>query len=109
MSAKHTPGPWSLGATQIVVSIGGFAVHAIPISGSGSAIGCVYAGSVGRPRSVEVEYANAALIAAAPDMLAALRDCVFNLTSAERMTDPLTRAAVAAANAAIAKATGEQS
>lgn len=72
MSA-HTPGPWQQGPTKTTVSMSGYDVHAIPISGNGSAIGCVYAGAVGRPRNVDVEYANARLIAAAPELLAALR------------------------------------
>lgn len=74
----RTPGPWQLGATQITVALGGYDVWVVPISGHGTAIGCVYAGSVGKPRSVETELANAAFIVTAcnahDDLVVALRE-----------------------------------
>jgi len=103
MSAPHTPSPWSLGETKIAVAVGGYTVHAIPLSGEGTAIGCVYAGTVGRPRSVDVEYANAALIAAAPDLLGALDDLV--MLAAQHRGNAV-RESVQRARAALAKARG---
>ena len=101
MTTNHTSGPWQLGDTRITVSTDGFDAYAIPISGSGSAIGCVYAGAVGRPRSVEVEYANARLIASAPDLLVVLEkalaapvDQFSNVAQYKAWLDLIARAAI---------------
>lgn len=99
----HTPGPWQQGATKITVSLTGFDVWAVPISGSGSAIGCAYAGSVGRQRNVDVELANARLMAAAPDLLSALQ-----VLLQRAISDGYDSILTEQARAAIAKATGGQ-
>lgn len=79
MSA-YTPGPWNVGtipSEQTTISNHGFKIKAMPISGSGRAIGCVYAGDARAERRVfddPTPEANARLIAAAPDLLEALRE-----------------------------------
>lgn len=82
MNAKHTPGPWIYDETWALIN----AEH-------GSEIAAVHAarGTKGEPQ------ANARLIAAAPDLLAALVDAYERLTGDRSMI-----------RAAIAKATGQQ-
>jgi len=93
MSA-HTPGPWKFGKTLS--------------STSGEwLISLDFAGHVGNPVAAIVpatgnEYANARLIAAAPDLLAALSRLIGGL---ETMQDNLD--AARQARAAINKATGQ--
>ena len=64
MNAKHTPGPWSIGEHQKIISTG----WSIRIPSDGSAIAYVLG-----ERNPELQ-ANARLIAAAPDLLAALKE-----------------------------------
>lgn len=63
MSA-HTPGPWAVGAEVASARFGGPSIR-----GGGATVAVVISGN-GRAD------ANAALIAAAPDLLAALRECI---------------------------------
>ena len=56
MSAKHTPGPWHINAPASVVSIDG--LHVCDVNGYGA--------------TDERKQADARLISAAPDLLAAL-------------------------------------
>lgn len=109
MSAR-TPGPWQLGATQITVALGGYDVWAVPISGHGTAIGCVYAGSVGKPRSVETELANAAFIVTACNVHDELAAALFAFPQPGLRSDPLWQEKVVAwwntiARAALLKVT----
>jgi len=94
---KHTPGPWV--AASSPSSVVGW-----PICGKmGRIIGdvaCLHA-RPGTDAYAEVE-ANAHLIAAAPDLLAALKRCVVLAAAHPGGDDPN----VARANAAIAKAEG---
>lgn len=64
---KHTPGPWEQRKVTYDIKVGKYPVIAIPISGQGMAIGCVYQGAEGT-------LANARLIAAAPELLEACRN-----------------------------------
>lgn len=89
MNAQHTPGPWEAGQygnSFIVTAKGG-----------------MYDVAVVRNIGNEDNAANARLIAAAPDLLEALRQLrdAFIVTSVEMQAD-----AMRAARAAIAKATG---
>lgn len=86
MTHTHTPGPWAANGTTVFFphNLGGFSIHRCP----------------------DAE-ANAHLIAAAPDMLAALEAIegalpAFNAAGDERVVDPgsprgLVRAAIAKA------------
>ena len=91
MTAKHTPGPWSYHNTPtpfIYVNAGG-----LPI--------CQIYTSTAHGQSMGEQFANARLIAAAPELLEALQ---FVMTaSGEQLSTALEQA-----QAAIAKATGEQ-
>jgi hypothetical protein len=93
MNAKHTPGPWktfpaSDGSCFEVCDDDGAPVAAIT------------------PQLGDKEIANAAIIAAAPDLLAALRKIEAEARG-ERATTPQLRADIAEwCNAAIAKAEG---
>lgn len=79
MTTKHTPGPWHIGRKEFDRH-GGTAIQgSVPtaeISGAG------YAALVSLGASEAEMHANAALIAAAPDMLAALRAGLAALRSA---------------------------
>lgn len=127
MSTTHTPGPWRLDLSQT-----GLLVHVLDQhqdENGGGCIAAVYARTrvCERGRSVGVVdeptgMANARLIAAAPDLLAALQGALLALESVDRnrsVIDDLCRragmpslgwcsidAAMPRARAAIAKATG---
>ena len=95
MSTQHTPGPWRIGTT--------------PPNGEqtiGTQQGLMVAvATTGANTPTE---ANARLIAAAPDLLEALKACIPHLERDDHHTDALSRERphYAAARAAIAKATG---
>lgn len=75
--SNHTSGPWIVGEPS-TRSLGGFKVNAYSISAHGTAIACVFAGSVGGNRIMPNTEGlpNAQLIAAAPDLAERLRDIV---------------------------------
>ena len=112
--AAHTPGPWSL--TTVPTSAGScHKIGPFPASRPGRAptFACVYADGIRigiddrLPRAIELA-ANARLIAAAPELLAALERAYMALIGylpAHR--NGVTDAAIGAASAAITKATGE--
>ena len=88
--SKHTPGPWFFlhdrnGRLQVGPSIN-YTVAEMCVT------------------PLEGQEANARLIAAAPELLEALTDCVEHM----HWTQPLGEAALKKAKAAIAKATGGQ-
>lgn len=95
MGTKHTPGPWELKKTRARIEV------ATPARG-----GC-YA-------FTHNDEANARLIASAPDLLAALQECVTDDNATCIVTNDVAymirrlRAINAMARAAIAKATGVQ-
>lgn len=100
--AKHTPGPWTISATCreynnelmiLAMEAGDNGVHVCQVTTSGK----------GKNRSVTPEQdATAALIAAAPDLLAALQVMLSRFGGATDKTTPAELQAIAA----IAKATG---
>lgn len=73
--SNPTPGPWTLGHRNIA-KCDGFRFHRFPISGSGQAIASVWDGSADRDLGFGNGEANARLIAAAPELLAALQFAV---------------------------------
>lgn len=94
---SHTPGPWVVLYTKLGAAYG---IEAPGDKGVRGAAGCVVRWSgIGIPSS-ETGKANARLIAASPDLLAALKEVV---AIADRKTDEFDRA-----RAAIAKAEGKQ-
>lgn len=106
---RHTPGPWSVGS--LTLNDGAIAVRAE--EGRVALVECLTDFKRGEGHSViaPVRDANARLIAAAPEMLEALRDMVFACDDPQ--PDPNISLALAlvavlpAARAAIAKALGE--
>lgn len=93
---KGTPGPWSLNRHGAVV---GGKFHEYANGSAQSQVAMV----VGSREVVEQEMkANAALIAAAPELLEALKDCVRGL---EHIASQLFPDTLERAHAAIAKAT----
>lgn len=78
----HTPGPWSVGYTRrsrLHASLGDSfetAIHVGTPTNRGNCLAIVYIGGDGAlDNSREAVEANARLIAAAPELLAALREC----------------------------------
>jgi hypothetical protein len=70
MNSKHTPGPWLAANAQ-----GGRIFKQWRIYSAGKSIAALTQPE-GIGRAAEVDYANARLIAAAPDLLAALQELV---------------------------------
>jgi len=103
MTHTHTPGPWELEHCRNedgskFITINGQGPH-------GAWLADIQAGDVnGKPADVtEKHLADARLISAAPDMLAALEA----LLSDKYLSDPINADRMAASRAAIAKATGK--
>lgn len=98
--AKHTPGSWT--ATRIISTTCGFIVS----DSRGSVVARVQ--KIGVPKDGNFELPceeNANLIAAAPDLLAALKSIAIAMDDEVLVHDDQ-REAMRAATAAIAKATG---
>lgn len=98
MNAKHTPGPWNIGSSDLPVSRMSIHCKGHKDSCHSTVALMVSRGVIGI--SHDEEFANARLIAAAPDLLDVLEELV-----AEFGVCGLTEKA----RAAIAKATGVQS
>jgi len=98
MADKHTPGPWNIGSSDLPVSRMSIHCKGHKDSCHSTVALMVSRGVIGI--SHDEEFANARLIAAAPDLLDVLEELV-----AEFGVCGLTEKA----RAAIAKATGEQS
>ena len=98
MADKHTPGPWNIGSSDLPVSRMSIHCKGHKDSCHSTVALMVSRGAIGI--SHDEEFANARLIAAAPDLLDVLEELV-----AEFGVCGLTEKA----RAAIAKATGDQS
>ena len=105
MKTQHTPGPWAVGCpdgkTHYIMVGGHTEIANLPHCRAESS----YAIEDGFERR-----ANADLIAAAPDLLAALEDSEFLLRKAAQVSGPIQdsfRRSAEDARAAIAKARGE--
>jgi len=105
MNTKHTPGPW-----QILDPSGDpFESNTRKVIASGKHGGLICDASVHWYDPVTAR-ANARLIAAAPDLLAALElalEQIGQFTGWGKVTDPDAEAALADGRAALAKAKGE--
>jgi hypothetical protein len=88
MSGTHTPGPWRADCGGSGNQRGGFSVTA-------ANDGVVICGRMGWPHCADESEANARLIAAAPDLLAACKALVEGEYDAPVM--PMARAAIAKA------------
>lgn len=101
MSAKHTPGPWE---ACKVGDYGDYDGQCLVVLGDDMRV----AVTLGSDKTAK---ANASLIAAAPDLLDALReiadDYAGRFDMASPSTNPGMKYVVSQARAAIAKATGE--
>jgi superfamily I DNA and RNA helicase len=110
MSAQHTPGPWSHELTDWCTPSVGHPEHGVKdslILGSDcrevARVERVYNG----PRDLEMERANARLIAAAPDLLAALQSLIDRIEDMPGLLNDL-HEEMAEAYLAVRKAEGLQ-
>lgn len=87
---KHTPGPWKYNPHSLTGCVRGAAGEGIAIANGGAG----------------VMHSNGHLIAAAPELLAALREVVAEADAYEAKHGPMRRPWVRLARAAIAKAEG---
>lgn len=104
MNAKHTPGPWNIGSSDLPVSRMSIHCKGHKDSCHSTVALMVSRGVVGI--SHDEEFANAKLIASAPDLLKALEDCVA-VMDRELAGLKAIQPELSSARAAIAKATGE--
>ena len=104
MNAKHTPGPWNIGSSDLPVSR--MSIHCKGHKESCHSTVALMVSRMTIGISHDEEFANARLIAAAPDLLKALEDCVA-VMDRELAGLKVIQPELSAARAAIAKATGE--
>ena len=104
MDAKYTPGPWNIGSSDLPVSRMSIHCKGHKDSCHSTVALMVSRGVIGI--SHDEEFANARLIAAAPDLLEALKDCVA-VMDRELAGLKAIQPELSSARAAIAKATGE--
>lgn len=102
MTQEHTPGPWLVIPACLIDEESGYVSPASIEGADGNAV-CVFADAEGSGTLLENE-ADYPLIASAPDLLAAL-DFMVNVS---RATPGFSAMARQQAEAAIAKATGQQ-
>lgn len=95
MNTQHTPGPWNV----FCAANAAFTRHPLIVSDAGEVAKATWAGSEQQTN------ANARLIAAAPDLLAALQ-MVNRIWSHDQTANLAPDSPVAIVRAAIAKATG---
>ena len=104
MDAKYTPGPWNIGSSDLPVSRMSIHCGGHKDSCHSTVALMVSRGVIGI--SHDEEFANARLIAAAPELLEALEDCVA-VMDRELAGLKAIQPELSSARAAIAKATGE--
>ena len=97
-TTKHTPGPWKVNANVGKRGELGIVADAAP---------CVIAHGMSEKHWPEIAQANAALIAAAPEMLTALQTCLEYFESVPECEITPSEEAYLAATKAAQKATGE--
>lgn len=105
MSIAHTPGPWTFYTEP--------QPNGCPIVGARGLMVAMLAHTVNQSDQKETALANALLIAAAPDLLAALQELTDDIADRFDMDSPSTnpgmKTAVREARAALVKATGAAS
>ena len=101
---KWTPGPWNIGSSDLPASR--MAIHCKGHKESCHSTVALMVSRMTIGISHDEEFANARLIAAAPDLLKALEDCVA-VMDRELAGLKVIQPELSAARAAIAKATGE--
>jgi hypothetical protein len=103
MTTKFTPGPWLVST---------YRPNGRPIVGARGVMIAMLAHTINLPDQKESALANAALIAAAPDLLMALQDLADDIADRFDMdsesTNPRIKSCIGAALDAIAKARGVQ-
>ena len=102
--SKWTPGPWNIGSSDLPVSRMSIHCKGHKDSCHSTVALMVSRGVIGI--SHDEEFANARLIAAAPELLEALEDCVA-VMDRELAGLKAIQPELSSARAAIAKATGE--
>ena len=102
--SKWTPGPWNIGSSDLPASRLSIHCKGHKDSCHSTVALMVSRGVIGI--SHDEEFANARLIAAAPELLEALEDCVA-VMDRELAGLKVIQPELSAARAAIAKATGE--
>lgn len=102
MTLKHTPGPWKVSRADLTAQGFGYCrfVRTVNKSPMDVAEHICHVCELG---DAAEDSANARLISAAPDLLAALQ----GLLSDKYLSDPINNDRMAAARAAVSKATGE--
>jgi hypothetical protein len=109
VNTKHTPGPWRTLAKnprKIVTAETRHTIVASCYTDASNGPGLRTKQSAGSPPREDAE-ANARLIAAAPELLAALEDCIAVMTNELRGLSVI-QPELAAARAAIAKVIGKE-
>ena len=106
MSQQHTPGPWSASSDDKLNPERAYGIT-VPWN-DGDERGTVVIAEITHADSAERAKADARLIAAAPDLLAACRAALACPEMNWQEMDDVSRAAVNAARAAIAKAEGRE-
>lgn len=105
MDAKYTPGPWNIGSSDLPVSRMSIHCKGHKDSCHSTVALMVSRGVIGI--SHDEEFANARLIAAAPDLLEALRVLLSLHEIRASVTTDAWNAAMEDARAAVTKAVGE--
>lgn len=105
MDVKHTPGPWNIGSSDLPVSRMSIHCKGHKDSCHSTVALMVSRGVIGI--SHDEEFANARLIAAAPDLLKAL-ETLLSLHDARVDTADAWNVSMEEARAAISKAIGDQ-
>lgn len=110
MNTKHTPGPWDWSrSAKPYFSINIHQAEGAPYTSESSDVAYIHEHTNGICATwvdrVDVAEANARLIAAAPELLEALQQCIARLEPSSSTWD---KKAYLVGKAAIAKATGEK-
>jgi hypothetical protein len=109
MNTQHTPGPWTFTRREDYRNVSFYVAQQddAPYTPDYSDVATLIAETARSEREI-IQEANARLIAAAPDLLAALQVVLRDYTAVHDIGDVEMQPALYQARAAITKATGEQ-